>query len=155
MHSQLVKNNIRPLGIKPDTGSCSRANINAHAGWDSKRVPTVSAARQQTSHRDILTLLEKKAISKIPPPLGRGFLSRMFVVPKKDGNVRPIIDLRDLNKFVFQEHFKMEGIHLIKDLLREGDWMVKIDLRDAYFSVPRGVGLLQVIDYYIITINNY
>ena len=67
---------------------------------------------------EILTLLEKKAISKIPPPLGRGFLSRMFVVPKKDGNVRPIIDLRDLNKFMIQEHFKMEGIYLIKDLLR-------------------------------------
>ena len=85
---------------------------------------------------EILTLLEKEAISKIPPPLGKGFLSRMFVVPNKDGNVRPIIDLRDLNRFVIQAHFKIEGIHLIKDLLGEGDWIVKTDLRDAFFSVP-------------------
>ena len=33
------------------------------------------------------------------------------------------------------EHFKMEGIHLLKDMLQEGDWMVKLDLKDAYFAV--------------------
>ena len=60
----------------------------------------------------------------------------MFVVPKKDGGTRPIIDLRELNKFIHWEHFKMEGIHLIKDLLQEGDWIIKIDLRDAYFALP-------------------
>ena len=30
----------------------------------------------------------------------------------------------------------MEGIHLLKDLLRQGDWMIKVDLKDAYFTVP-------------------
>ena len=34
------------------------------------------------------------------------------------------------------EHFKMEGIHLLKDLLRKGDWMIKVDLKDAYFMIP-------------------
>ena len=34
------------------------------------------------------------------------------------------------------EHFKMEGIHMVRDLLRKGDFMVKIDLKDAYFTVP-------------------
>ena len=29
----------------------------------------------------------------------------------------------------------MEGIHMLKDLLRKGDFMVKIDLKDAYFRV--------------------
>ena len=72
MHTQLVKNNIRPLGIKPDTGSCSRANINAHVGWDSKRVPTVSVARQQTSHRGTDTLREESNI-KNPSPTWEGF----------------------------------------------------------------------------------
>ena len=38
-----------------------------------------------------------------------------------------------LNEFVHTEHFKMEGIHLLKDLL---DWMVKVDLKDAYFMIP-------------------
>ena len=30
----------------------------------------------------------------------------------------------------------MEGIHLLKDILRPGDWMTKVDLKDAYFSIP-------------------
>ena len=34
------------------------------------------------------------------------------------------------------EHFKMEGIHMLKDLLRAGDWMATINLKDAYFMIP-------------------
>ena len=49
---------------------------------------------------------------------------------------RPVINLKSLNKFVYTEHFKMEGIHILRDLLRAGDWMTKVDLKDAYFMVP-------------------
>ena len=34
------------------------------------------------------------------------------------------------------KHFKMEGIHMLKDLLRAGPWMAKIDMKDAYFMIP-------------------
>ena len=30
----------------------------------------------------------------------------------------------------------MESIHVLRDLLRAGDWMTKVDLKDAYFMVP-------------------
>ena len=29
-----------------------------------------------------------------------------------------------------------EGIHMVSDLIRKGDFMVKIDLKDSYFTVP-------------------
>ena len=29
----------------------------------------------------------------------------------------------------------MEGLHCLRDLLSLGDWMYKIDLKDAYFSI--------------------
>ena len=32
--------------------------------------------------------------------------------------------------------FKVEGIHLLKDIQRPGDWMTKVDLKDDYFSIP-------------------
>ena len=32
--------------------------------------------------------------------------------------------------------YKMEGIHVLKDLLRAGYWMAKEDLKDAYFMLP-------------------
>lgn len=68
--------------------------------------------------------------------LHQGFVSSIFLVPKKEGGQRPIVNLRPLNRFIPYEHFKMEGIHMLKDLLRKGDLMVKIDLKDAYFTVP-------------------
>ena len=37
---------------------------------------------------------------------------------------------------VAPHHFKMEGLHALKDLLQTGDWMTKVDLRDAYFMIP-------------------
>ena len=30
----------------------------------------------------------------------------------------------------------MESIYLVENLIHEGDWMIKIDLKDAYFSIP-------------------
>ena len=30
----------------------------------------------------------------------------------------------------------MEGIPTLRDLLHQGDWMVKVDLKDAYFTLP-------------------
>lgn len=46
------------------------------------------------------------------------------------------MSLRPLNQFIPYEHSKMEGILMLRDLLRKGDFMVKIDLRYAYFTVP-------------------
>ena len=33
-------------------------------------------------------------------------------------------------------HFKMEGIQTLTSLLKQGDWLVKLDPKDAYFSIP-------------------
>ena len=30
----------------------------------------------------------------------------------------------------------MEGLHLLSDLIQQGDWMIKMDLKDAYLQVP-------------------
>ena len=49
---------------------------------------------------------------------------------------RLVINLKKLNSFINAPHFKMEGIHTLKSLLQKEDWLVKIDLKDAYFSVP-------------------
>ena len=47
-----------------------------------------------------------------------------------------MINLKNLNAFIPYLHFKMEGLHLLKDMLKEKDYMCKIDLKDGYFCVP-------------------
>ena len=64
------------------------------------------------------------------------FVSSIYLRPKKDGRFRLTINWKKLNQFIPYSHFKMEGLKKLKDLLRQNDLMVKIDLKDAYFSIP-------------------
>ena len=80
-------------------------------------------------------MLKKGAIRKTSVKKGQ-FLSNLFLVGKKDGGNRPVINLNYLNAFIPYLHFKMEGLHLLKNMLKEKDYMCKIDLKDAYFCVP-------------------
>ena len=43
--------------------------------------------------------------------------------------------MRPVNKCIKYEHFKMENLNSMRFLLRKGNWMVKIDLKDVYFTV--------------------
>jgi hypothetical protein len=42
---------------------------------------------------EVHTLLQKGAVELVNPPLTPGFYSRLFLVPKKNGKMRPVIDL--------------------------------------------------------------
>ena len=85
--------------------------------------------------QEVLEMLEKGVIQKVVPTQGQ-FLSNLFLVEKKDGGNRPLINLKNLNKFIPYEHFKMEGLHCPKFLLEQDDLPYKIDLKEAHFSVP-------------------
>jgi hypothetical protein len=63
-------------------------------------------------------------------------VSNIFLREKKDGDQRPVINLRRLNSLVPYIHFKMEGLKDVKDMLSQNDLMVKIDLKDAYLTIP-------------------
>lgn len=97
-------------------------------------------ARQCDPHSEeakaeVEKLLQKEAIFQIAPSKAK-WISRMFFVPKKDGSLRPVINLKELNKKLNIPHFKMEGLLNVKDLLTPGCYMAKIDLKDAYFGIP-------------------
>ena len=70
------------------------------------------------------------------PASTKGFYSNMFMVPKKDGGQRPVINLKHLNRFVKSEHLKMEGLHTVKALIQKNNSLAKVDLKDAFFMVP-------------------
>ena len=86
--------------------------------------------------QEVTTLLQKGAIERVPPPSREsGYYSRYFIVPKKDGGLRPILDLRLLNRTVGKLKFKMLTLKQIVSQIRSEDWFVTIDLKDAYFHV--------------------
>jgi hypothetical protein len=68
-----------------------------------------------------------------PPP---GFYSHVFLVPKKSGEWRLIIDLSHLNHFLRVPRFKMETTRSVATAIQPKDWAVSLDLRDAYFHIP-------------------
>ena len=84
---------------------------------------------------EINNLLAKDAIEEIPMS-ELYYSSSMFLVTKKSGGKRPVLNLKPLNKFVPNQTFKMEGIHLLKDFLKPNYFMTKLDLSDAYYSIP-------------------
>lgn len=65
-----------------------------------------------------------------------GFYSTIFIVPKQLGGFRAILNLRKLNKFIKNQHFKMETLKSVIQSLNTGDWAFSIDLSDAYLHVP-------------------
>ncbi len=99
---------------------------------------TVSDSNNVNSLRQEITLfLEKGAIE----PVKRserfgGFYSIYFIIPKKDGGVRPILDLRSLNKFLKRLPFCMLRVTDVLQAVRQQHWFTSIDLKDAYFYVP-------------------
>ncbi len=57
-----------------------------------------SASKASVLQQELSSLLQKGAIEEIPQSeVERGFFSRYFLIPKRDGGLRPILDLRRLN----------------------------------------------------------
>ena len=83
---------------------------------------------------EVQSLLAKGAIELAPLP-SLGFYSRLFVVMKASGVWRPVIDLSILNLRIQQTSLKMETLQSVLLSVRPGDWMVSLDLKDAYLQV--------------------
>ena len=97
-------------------------------------MPSLSPSQETVVDQEMKELSAKEAIHQIPTQTlsNEVFISSMFIVPKKDGGNCPVINLKPLNQFLVYEHFK----NMLKDLLKQDDYVVKIDLKDAYLTVP-------------------
>ena len=79
-------------------------------------------------------LLSKGALESPSP--GPVFYSLLFITPKVTGGWRPVINLSRLNHFVQLSHFHMETAQSVFQFISPGDWMISLDLQDAYLQVP-------------------
>ena len=84
----------------------------------------------------IQSLLSKNAIERVENVKSLEFYSRLFLIPKPHQRWRPVIDLSRLNTFLHVEKFKMETPESIRTSLIPGEWVLSIDLSDAYLHIP-------------------
>jgi hypothetical protein len=76
---------------------------------------------------NIIKIVKKKELKWINP---------IFAIPKKGkGKWRKIMDCSSLNQHLCCNHFKMEDIHTLRELIKPNDWAIKIDLESAYSHI--------------------
>ena len=88
----------------------------------------------QQLEEEVASLLSKGAVEEIIPECP-GYYSRIFLVPKKNGKLRLIIDLSVLNHFVYTQTFKMETQRKVRKAIQLNDWAFSLDLTDAYLHI--------------------
>ncbi|KAL0201658.1 hypothetical protein M9458_004845, partial [Cirrhinus mrigala] len=104
--------------------------------WDQSPSPVHSDTHAAVLRAEVAVLLANDAIEPVPPAeMKSGFYSPYFIVPKKSGGLRPILDLRALNRSLLRLPFKMLTTKRMLTCIRHQDWFAAIDLKDAYFHV--------------------
>ncbi len=96
-----------------------------------------STSKASVLRQELSSLLQKGVIEEVPQSdVEQGFFSRYFLIPKRDGCLRPILDLRRLNFSLYKGKFKMLTMKTIMSQVQGGgDWFVTINLKDAYFHI--------------------
>ena len=92
--------------------------------------------KAQLLRQEIDDMLAKQAIVRVSNPDTPGFYSLIFLVPKRNGKWRPVIDLSALNEYLVVDTFKMTTPQTTRLALSPGDWAISLDLKDAYFHIP-------------------
>ena len=64
------------------------------------------------------------------------FMSSIFTREKRDGSYRMILNLKQVNKHIDYEHFKMDSLQSVLNIIRPNCWMASVDLKDAFYKVP-------------------
>ena len=95
----------------------------------------LSQTESKALEEEVQKLLQKGAVERVylEDP---GYYSRIFLVPKKNGKLRLIIDLSKLNTFLNIQSFSMETANKVRNAILPKDWTFSIDLTDAYLHVP-------------------
>ena len=86
---------------------------------------------RQNFQQAVDALLMKGAIERVTNVTSLGYYSRLFLVSKKTGDLRPVIDLSTFNRHMVVPRFKMETHGSIRSAIRSQEWTVSVDKCDA------------------------
>ena len=64
------------------------------------------------------------------------FLSQIFTVPKANGKLRLVIDLRIINEHIHLKKFVYEDINTVLDVVKPKDSLITLDIKNSFFHIP-------------------
>ncbi len=84
---------------------------------------------------EMKSLFSKGVLETVLPEPGQ-IVYPIFLVPKPDGTFSMILNLKKFNDYVTYQHFKMDGLSVIADLMSPNCFMASLDFKDAYYCIP-------------------
>ena len=109
-------------------------------------LPFDSATRYPVGHKErpacsatLEQYIKIGSVQKLPWETSDGLWSTFLPVPKKGADkMRGCVDLRKSSSCIWYEHFKMEGLHTIQQLICCNNLITKVDLSDFYLHFLMG-----------------
>lgn len=103
------------------------------------KIPTAPLLQNSQTFGDVKKevdkLLKIGAIRPCVPEVPQ-FVSSYFLVKKSDESYRLVLNLKKLNEFITTTHFKLEDGRTAEKLISRNNFLVKLDLENAYFLIP-------------------
>ena len=107
---------------------------------DDGYAPTMVSDKHPSAYQEhafvdaqIAKMLESGAIAKVykKPKV----VNPLGTVPKSNGKLRLILDMRHVNKFMVDTSFRMEGLRDLQDIAYPNDFACSADLAQGYYHV--------------------
>jgi hypothetical protein len=106
-----------------------------HQSKEANTIP-MNAEQKAIVSAEIERMVSKHVV-RLAQDVPDQYVSNVFVRTNPDTKKhRMILNLKNLNHFVKYQHFKMETLSQISQVIQTGDFLVKIDLKDAFWSIP-------------------
>ena len=126
---------VRGITVPITEADRAQAQGDHRSQWQKERAAADEALPHVQTEMGTMTgsgVLEPVKLADLP----RVVIQNFYLLPKKNGQWRGIVDCRDLNKYVKTEKFKMETLERLLPMLAGLVFFGKIDIKSAYHHVP-------------------
>ena len=96
--------------------------------------PNFTKQKEVLIDKEIEKLIHKGIIVEIEHEKTE-FVSPIFIIHKPDEGIKLILNLKRLNEYVKYQHFKMESIRSVLNLVTKNCFMCTVDLKNTSYSV--------------------
>ena len=106
---------------------------------DVQGAPPKASGYQRLSQKEqevVNQYVENLVAADVVEPCSGQWSSPILLVPKKDGSLRAVADLRKVNKCVVADSYAMPDTQDLLDQLAESVWFSSIDLSSAFWQLP-------------------